>query len=258
MISSGPQPQQDAPAAVLRATAGPHADTRLQIILLQDELARTPADADDDLLRLHHVLAANHDTLGEYHPALHHANQELPLRRHIQGDHHPDTLLTRGNIAFLTGECGDPAGALHLFRELLPNAMRVLGPDHSESLLTRGNIAHLTGECGDPAEGLHLLRELLPDRIRVLGPDHPDTLATRNNIAYWTGECGDPAGALRLAQDLLPDQVRGLGPGHPYTLATRNNIASWTERLSASTPRPEGTIEAEAPGNTGAQAESGR
>ena len=120
MISSGPQPQQDAAAAVLRAIGGPHADTRLQIILLQDELARTPADADDDLLRLHHALAANYDTLGEYHPALHHGSQELPLRRRIQGDDHPDTLTTRSNIASWTGECGDRPGRCACSRSCCP------------------------------------------------------------------------------------------------------------------------------------------
>jgi hypothetical protein len=44
MISSGPQPQQDAAAAILRAIGGFHADARLQIILLEDEFTRTPAD----------------------------------------------------------------------------------------------------------------------------------------------------------------------------------------------------------------------
>ena len=52
MINSGPQPQQDAAAAIGRAIGGQQADIRLQTTLLQDELARTPADADDDLLRL--------------------------------------------------------------------------------------------------------------------------------------------------------------------------------------------------------------
>lgn len=28
--------------------------------------------------RLHHTLARDHDTLGEYHPALHHGSQEVP------------------------------------------------------------------------------------------------------------------------------------------------------------------------------------
>jgi hypothetical protein len=248
MISSGPQPQQDAAAAVLRAIDGPHADARLQIILLQEELVRTPADADDDLLRLHHALAANHDTLGEYHPALHHASQELPLRRRIQGDDHPDTLATRGHIATLSGKCGDPAEALRLSQELLPDRMRVLSPGHRDTLVTRSNIAFWTGRCGDPAGALRLFQELLADQVRVLGPGHPDTLATRNNIAFWTGRCGDPAGALRLSQELLPERIRVLGPGHPDILVTRNNIAFWTEHQSASAEQPEGTIEAEDPG----------
>ena len=51
--------------------------------------------------RLHHTLARDHDTLGEYHPVLHHGSQELPLRRRIQGDDHPDTLTTRGNPEIL-------------------------------------------------------------------------------------------------------------------------------------------------------------
>ena len=134
MVSSGPLPQQDAAAAVLRAIGGPHADTRLQIILLQDELARTPADADDDLLRLHHALASNHSTLGEYRLALHHGSRELPLRCRIQGNDHPDTLTCRSNVAFWTGEGGDPAGALRLFQELLPDMVRVLGPGHPDAL----------------------------------------------------------------------------------------------------------------------------
>ena len=166
MISTGPQPQQDAAAAVLRAIGGPHADTRLQIILLQAELARTPADADDDLLRLHHALAANYDTLGEYRQALcTTASQELALRRRIQGDDHPDTLTTRGNIATWTGECGDAAGALRLYQELLPDRVRVLGPRHPDTLATRSHIALWTGQCGDAAGALRLFQELLPDRV---------------------------------------------------------------------------------------------
>jgi hypothetical protein len=228
MINSGPTTQQDAAAAVLRAIGGPHADTRLQLILLEDELARTPANADDDLLRLHHALAANYDLLGDYHSALHHGSQELPLRRRIQGDVHPDTLTTRNDIAYWTGKCGDMAGALRLSQDLLPDQVRVLGPAHRGTLRIRNNIAYWTGECGDPAGALRLFQDLLPDRIRVLGPGDPETLITRNNIAAWTGRCGDPAGALRLSQDLLPDRIRVLGPAHRGTLTTRNNIAYWT------------------------------
>jgi hypothetical protein len=228
MISTGTTGQRDAAAAVLRAIGGAHADTRLQVILLQDELDRIPASADDDLLRLHHALAANYGTLGDYHQALHHGTQELPLRHHIQGPDHPDTLATRANIAHLTGECGKAPEALRLYQDLLPDQIRVLGPDHPLTLATRANIAGWTGRCGKVAGTLRLYQDLLPDLIRVQGPNHPDTLATRHNIAHLTGESGEAPEALRLYQDLLRDLIRLQGPNHPDTLITRSNIAHWT------------------------------
>ena len=228
LLNSGDDQREDAARAVLYACAGPGADTRLQNIVLEAELAVLPPDAGDDRLRIHHALAANHDALGEYRQALTHGQHELTLRTSIQSPGHPDTLATRGNIARWTGECGDAAGALRLLRELLPDERRVLGPDHPSTLATRCNVAVWTGECGDAAGALRLSRELLPDERRVLGPDHSSTLATRCNVAVWTGECGDAAGALRLLRELLPDRERVLGPDHPSTLVTRHNIASWT------------------------------
>ena len=229
MLDASDSPEDgDAARAVLYAVGGPGADTRLQIVGLEAELAALPPDADDDRLRVHHALAADYDDLGDYRRALHHGQQELLLRRRVQGADHPDTLTTRDNIAFWTGQCGHPAEALRLFQELLPDQERVLGRDHPDTLTTRNNIAAWTGECGHPAEALRLFQELLPDQERVLGRDHPDTLATRSNIADWTGQCGHPAEALRLFRELLPDQERVLGPDHPDTLTTRNNIASWT------------------------------
>ena len=144
------------------------------------------------------------------------------------GPDHPDTLATRHNIAYWTGQAGDARGALELFTALLPDQQRVLGPDHPDTLATRHNIAYWTGQAGDARGALELFTALLPDQQRVLGPDHPNTLTTRHNIAYWTGEAGDARGALELFTALLPDQQRVLGPDHPDTLTTRNNIACWT------------------------------
>jgi hypothetical protein len=229
MLNAPDAPEdQDAARAVLHAVGGPGADTRLQIVGLEAELATLPPDADDDRLRVHHALAADYAHLGDYRRALPHGQQELLLRRRVQGADHPDTLRTRNNVAGWTGECGDRARALQLFRELLPDQKRILGRDHPDTLTTRNNIATGTAECGDRARALQLCRKLLPDQERVLGPDHSDTLITRNNIASLTGESGDPAGALRLLRELLPDQKRILGRDHPDTLTTRNNIAKWT------------------------------
>jgi hypothetical protein len=219
---------EDAARAVLYAVGGPQADTRLQIIGLEAELAALPSDADDELLRVHHALAADFARLGDYRRALHHAQEEFPLRDHLQGRDHPDTLRTRYNIALWTGYSGGPAASLPLFQELLPELERVFGPDHFATLSTRNNIAAATGYSGNPAEALRLFQELLPDYKRVLGPYHTDTLTVSNNVAYWTGKCGNAAEALRMFQGLLSERVQVLGWNHPDTLTVRNNIAAWT------------------------------
>jgi hypothetical protein len=228
LLASSTASREKPALAVLHAVDGPHADIRLQVILLQAELETTPAAAHDDQLRLHAALATAYNVLGSYPLALSHGRQELSLRQRLQHPDHPETLTTRNNIAQWTGQCGDAAGALRLLTALLPDRERVQGPDHPESLTIRNNIAQWTGEYGNAAGALRLFTALLPDEERVLGPDHPATLANRGNIAGWTGECGDAAGALRLFTALLPDEERVLGPDHPATLITRSNIASLT------------------------------
>jgi hypothetical protein len=223
--ASGSPEDGDAARAVLYAVGGPRADTRLQIVGLEAELAALPLDADDDRLRLHHALAADYDRLGDYRRALDHGQQELLLRRRIQGPDHRDTLTIRGSITLWTGRTGHLAEALRLSQELLRDRERVLGRDHRDTLASRHNVASFTGERGNLAKALRLSQEVLRDRERVLGRDHPDTLNTLNNIAAWTGQSGHPAKAVQLFQDLLRRRERVLGCDDPETLATRNSIA---------------------------------
>ena len=218
----------DAARAVLYAVDAPGADTRLQIVGLEAELAALPPDDEDRCLRIHHALAADFGKLGDFRRALHHSQQELPLRRRMQGVDHRDTLTVRNDIAYYTGQCGLWTEAIQLFWDLLPDQERVLGQDHPQTLKTRGNIAFVTGQGGHWTEALQLFQELLPGQERVLGQDHPDTLATRGNIAFCMQYCGRSEDALRVCRALLPDQERVLGQDHPETLVTHNNIALLT------------------------------
>jgi hypothetical protein len=194
LATSRPPEEGDAARAVLYAVGGPGADTRLQITGLEAELQALPPDADNDRLRLHHALAADYGDLGGYHRALHHGQQELPLRQRIQGPGHPGTLTTRHNIAAWTWRCGRSEEALRLFQELLPDREQVLGHGHHDTLRTRHNIAFCTGECGHPAEALRLFQELLPDQERVLGHGHPGTLRTRHFIHRLSATGTSPGG----------------------------------------------------------------
>ena len=48
----------------------------------------------------------------------------------MRGAEHLDTLTTRGNLAYYTGQAGDAAGARDQYTALLPIRERVLGPEH--------------------------------------------------------------------------------------------------------------------------------
>ncbi len=85
------------------------------------------------------------------------------MRKRVLGPEHPDTLTTRGNLAYWTGEAGDPAAARDQYAALLPVIAWVLGPEHPETLTTRGNLAYRTGEAGDSARARDQFAALLPD-----------------------------------------------------------------------------------------------
>ena len=141
----------DAAQAVLYAVGGPRADARLQIVVLEAELAASPDDADDDRLRLHAALAKTYAEMGNYRQALDHGECELRLRRRRQSADHPATLTTRSNIAIWTGHCGDAAEALRLSSKLLPDQERVLGPRHRDTSATRNSIASFREGAGFPS-----------------------------------------------------------------------------------------------------------
>ena len=158
---------------VRRAVDGPGADIRLQNILLRAELAALPPGAEDDRLRIHHALAANYATLGDYRQALAHGQHELDLRdphprppppRHPDRprQHRPLDRRVRGR-----------AGALRLFRELLPDMEQVFGPRHPDTLATRANIARWTGQCGDAPGRCACTRSCCPTWSRSSAPVTP-------------------------------------------------------------------------------------
>jgi len=86
----------------------------------------------------------------------------------VQGPDHPNTLITRNNLASWRGEAGDPAGAAAASEELLADQLRVQGPDHSDTLRVRSNLASSRGEAGELAGAAAASEELLADQLWVL------------------------------------------------------------------------------------------
>jgi len=69
----------------------------------------------------------------------------LLVREQTLGPEHPDTLDTRSDLAYWTGEAGDSAGARDLFAALLPVIKRVLGPEHPQTVTVLVNLAYWRG-----------------------------------------------------------------------------------------------------------------
>ena len=152
----------------------------------------------------------------------------VEARSQALGPEHPDTLVTRNNLARWTGEAGDPAAARDQTAALLPIFERVLSPEDPRTLTVRANLARMTRAARDAAGARDQFATLLPILERVLGPDHLDTLAVREGLAWSTGEAGDKTGARDQFAALLPVAERVLGPGHPRALNYRAGLARWT------------------------------
>ncbi|WP_316763139.1 FxSxx-COOH system tetratricopeptide repeat protein [Streptomyces herbicida] len=146
--------------------------------------------------------------------------------RHL-GPDHPDTLITRHDLAHWQGRAGDAAGAMAAFAELLADRRRVLGDNHPHTLTTRSHLGQWRGETGDASGAAAAFAELLADRRRVLGNNHPHTLTTRSHLGQWRGETGDASGAAAAFAELLADRRRVLGNNHPDTLTTRGILGRW-------------------------------
>ncbi len=152
----------------------------------------------------------------------------VDARSRALGPEHPDTLVTRNNLARWTGKAGDPAAARDQAAALPPIVERVLGPEDPRTLAVRANLASMTRAARDPAGARDQFATLLPILERVLSPDHLDTLAVREGLAWSTGEAGDKTGARDQFAALLPVAERVLGPEHPRTLNNRAGLARWT------------------------------
>jgi len=143
----------------------------------------------------------------------------------VLGPDDPDTLNTRGHLAFWLGRAGRVEEAIAQFEALLDDYTRVLGPDDPDTLNTRGHLAFWLGRAGRVEEAIAQYEALLDDHTRVLGPDAPDTLGTRRNLAFWVGQAGRMEEAIAQFEALLDDYTRVFGPDAPDTLTFRNHLA---------------------------------
>jgi tetratricopeptide (TPR) repeat protein len=148
----------------------------------------------------------------------------LRARESKLGPDHPDTLVSRNNLAMAYLDSGCIAEALPRLEATLRARESKLGPDHPDTLVSRNSLAMAYGAAGREAEAIALLEATLRARESKLGPDHPDTLDSRNDlgVAFW--RVGRLDQSIPLFERVMKQMAAKLGPDHPQTVNTMANL----------------------------------
>ncbi|WP_324795605.1 FxSxx-COOH system tetratricopeptide repeat protein [Streptomyces cyaneofuscatus] len=142
------------------------------------------------------------------------------------GDTHPNTLISRSNLASACRESGDVRRAIPLMEATLAQFEEVLGDTHLDTFISRNNLASAYQEAGDLGRAISLMEATLAQCEEVLGDTHPDTLSSRNHLAGAYLELEDLERALPLAEVTLAQREEVLGDTHPDTFISRSNLAN--------------------------------
>ncbi|KAL2118815.1 hypothetical protein VTJ04DRAFT_5774 [Mycothermus thermophilus] len=117
---------------------------------------------------------------GEYKLALQTLTKAENARKQRLGERHPQTLITRQEIASALRFQGKSREAEEL--------EEVLEPNHPRTLATMGNLAYTWKHLGRHSEAIALMEECIQGRRRVLGENHPYTQDSLEALTEWRSE----------------------------------------------------------------------
>ena len=101
----------------------------------------------------------------------------------ILGDIHPDTQLSRANLASTYRSQGRWTEAEELEVKVMENYKLTLGDDHPSTLKSMNNLALTLKGQGRSVEAVQLMLECVRLANRRFGPDDPQTLAWSVTLA---------------------------------------------------------------------------
>jgi len=149
----------------------------------------------------------------------------LAARTAMLGADHPDTALSRSNLASTLMLVGRHQEALEEMQRALAIRERTNGPDHVDTAQALHNVGELLRHLGRYAEALDHHRRALAIFERELGPDHQMVGSSLENIAGVYLELDDLAEALPRLRRALDIFVAALGGDHAETVRARINLA---------------------------------
>jgi lipopolysaccharide biosynthesis regulator YciM len=175
--------------------------------------------------RLQDLLGRSLRELGHYEQAQPLLEQARRTREDQLGADHPDTLVTKHNLAELYYYTGKYDRAEPLRHELVQTFNAKLGADHPNTLNNKNSLATLYQALGKYDQAEPLLREVLQANIARSAANDLTTLAIKKNLAtlYLIQGKYDPAEPL--LREVVQTLTARFGADHPHTLNTKNTLA---------------------------------
>lgn len=167
---------------------------------------------------------------GDYNTAVRIREVAVEADIMIHGEEHPDTLISKTNLASTYRVLGRFHDAAKLEVPVLAIKRRVFGEEHPSTLSSMDNLALTYNKLGSPHNAEKLEVSVLGIRRRTLGEEHPETLISMGVLAFAYGSMGRFNDAEKLEASALAIGKRIFGEEHPETLTLMSNLAS-TYRL---------------------------
>jgi tetratricopeptide (TPR) repeat protein len=158
--------------------------------------------------------------LGRYQAAERTYGQAFKQRQEYLGEHHPNTLMTQGNIGLIVGLQGRWAEAANINSEVFTRMKEVLGEKHPDTLTSKGNLALTILGQGRYMEAEKMYREYLPLTVEVRGEKHHGTLAAMHNLGAALRGQGKYMDAETILRETLAARTEILGVEDAHTLST--------------------------------------
>lgn len=151
--------------------------------------------------------------------------QALDIRERTLRTSHPDTLITRTNIASLHHERGETDAVRDMCAGIRADAGMSFDADHPNYLAITMNVAQLLGAVGELHTALDLLNRTTGACYRTLGVSHKITAACVHNLARAYDRGGLWNEAVQHYGQAVRIWRRVLGDEHPQVETTLRFLA---------------------------------
>ncbi|OFA04903.1 KGGVGR-motif variant AAA ATPase [Duganella sp. HH101] len=157
--------------------------------------------------------------------------ESMALRQRGLGEDHPDTLVSKSNLAVVLRSQGQLDDAQFLEECIVEARERMLGAEHLDTLAARANLAATLAGQGRLAEALAMQDAVLEAYVRMLGAEHLLTLACKAGRADMLFLRGDTEHARIAQEQVLAARKRLLGAEHADTLRSKAALATTLLRM---------------------------